>query len=171
VSLVRIKRLVGDVQQHALLDSQVLFRAMSLISHGWSRDESISKSGRDYESVKIGLVQCEDCSLITLNTLAARILLCFYEIGHGLYPAAYLTAGICVRLAFVLGIHDGRAVQLLPKAGKFLIPNCTEAILDLKSIDTWTENEERRRLWWATIIADRFAFFKSFFTWLVEGLC
>ncbi|KAG8626994.1 hypothetical protein KVT40_005939, partial [Elsinoe batatas] len=87
--------------------------------------------------VKSELHRCEDIGLLTINILAAKAFLCFYEIGHGRYPVAYLTAGGCTRLALTLGLHDTkRAVQLT------LRPN------------GWTEIEERRRIWWAAVVID-----------------
>lgn len=65
--------------------------------------------------------------------LQAGILLALYEIGHGIYPAAFLTIGACARYAHALGIGVSKTV----KSRKIL---------------TLVEAEERRRVWWAIAI-------------------
>ncbi|KUL82557.1 hypothetical protein ZTR_09179 [Talaromyces verruculosus] len=69
--------------------------------------------------------------------LQAGVLLGLYEIGHGIYPAAFLTIGACARYAHALGINVSKTV----KSRKVL---------------TLVEAEERRRVWWAIVILDRF---------------
>jgi hypothetical protein len=59
-----------------------------------------------------------------------------YEIGHGIYPAAYLSIGSCIRYGGALGVNL--------------------AIEDIatKSQDD-VDSEERRRSWWAILVLDR----------------
>lgn len=75
----------------------------------------------------------------TLLVLQAGLLLALYELGHGIYPAAFLTIGACARYAHALGINVTRTVP-------------TKRVLTLLDI------EERRRVWWAIVILDRFVF-------------
>lgn len=75
-------------------------------------------------------------SAFSILVLQARILMALYELGHGIYPAAYLSIGTCARYAHALGINVSRTVP-------------TRRVL------TFVEVEERRRVWWAIVILDR----------------
>lgn len=70
--------------------------------------------------------------------IQAAILLALYEISHAIYPAAYLSTGTCARLGHAMGLHEKKHTQQM-----------------LRRPDTWTEQEEIRRVWWAVIILDR----------------
>ncbi|KAI9868189.1 MAG: hypothetical protein M1813_006934 [Trichoglossum hirsutum] len=80
----------------------------------------------------------ETSGVYSVALLQAGILISLYELGHAIYPAAYLSIGQCARLGHALGIHGNDVPQMLPKVG------------------TWTEQEERRRVWWAVIILERY---------------
>jgi hypothetical protein len=61
-----------------------------------------------------------------------------YEIGHAIYPAAFLSTGACARYAVLLGLdRDGR-------------PGSEKS-------PSFDEREERRRAWWGVLILDRYA--------------
>jgi hypothetical protein len=92
-----------------------------------------------YHAIKAALEISESHWQMSTAFLAAQVLLAFYELGQGLFPTVYYTVARCARLCQALGLHDKRkATQLLLKA------------------DSWTEVEERRRLWWAVLILDRY---------------
>lgn len=81
----------------------------------------------------------EDRGVISIRVLQAALLLSLYEVGHAIYPAAFLTVGECARLGHALGIHDRRNVtQMFPASM------------------SWSAMEEIRRTWWGVIILDRF---------------
>ncbi|KAK1252169.1 hypothetical protein MKX08_003356 [Trichoderma sp. CBMAI-0020] len=88
-----------------------------------------------YHTVKHFYLEVE--SSFSLLVLQAGILVALYELGHGIYPAAFLSIGQCARYAHALGINTGHMVP----ATKVL---------------TLVEVEERRRVWWAIVILDRF---------------
>lgn len=91
-----------------------------------------------YRAVKTHLASIVADAVMTVATVQSALLVAVYEIGHAIYPAAYLTVGECVRLCHALGINnDNIAPQMLRKSG------------------TWTEIEERRRVWWAALLLDR----------------
>ena len=72
-----------------------------------------------YSTVKHGLDECFTMGQLTLNVLAAEVLIAAFEIGQAIYPAAYLSTVRCARLAHLLGVHDSRrAVQVLPNPGE-----------------------------------------------------
>ncbi|CAI7637608.1 unnamed protein product [Penicillium discolor] len=73
----------------------------------------------------------------SILVLQAGVLVALYELGHGIYPAAFLSIGACARYAHALGINVSRTVP-------------TRRVLTL------VEVEERRRVWWAIVILDRF---------------
>ncbi|KAH0542646.1 hypothetical protein FGG08_002969 [Glutinoglossum americanum] len=80
----------------------------------------------------------ETSGVYSIPLLQAGVLISLYELGHAIYPAAYLSIGQCARLGHALGIHGKDVPQMLPKVG------------------TWTELEERRRVWWAVVVLERF---------------
>ncbi|KAJ5216964.1 hypothetical protein N7468_009972 [Penicillium chermesinum] len=79
----------------------------------------------------------EMSGILTFRLLQANILLSVYELGHGIFPNAYMTVGHCARSAVALGIHNQSAPQL---AGR---------------MRSWIDLEERQRAWWMIIILDR----------------
>ncbi|GAB7335616.1 hypothetical protein MBLNU13_g07943t2 [Cladosporium sp. NU13] len=108
-----------------------------------SPPSSVERGNQDsksrYQKVKLALFALEQSARFSTNLLAAYAILALHEIGHGIFPAAYLTVSNLARLFCALGLHDRtKATQVLPRP------------------DTWTEMEERRRLWWAVLILDRY---------------
>ncbi|KAH9221000.1 hypothetical protein DL95DRAFT_288851 [Leptodontidium sp. 2 PMI_412] len=77
----------------------------------------------------------------SIRLLQARILFCLYETGHAIYPEAYISIGHLGRLGQAIGLHDTAGIPQLA-----LEPA------------TWDEMEERRRVWWAVWILDRYFF-------------
>ena len=73
-----------------------------------------------------------------LKVLQSNVLLATYEYGHDMIDAASLTNGICVSMAYTLGLN-------------------TLGILKQGDEEThWEPYEEERRVWWAVVINDRF---------------
>ncbi|KIW19214.1 hypothetical protein PV08_03508 [Exophiala spinifera] len=93
-----------------------------------------------YTLAKRTLYLAESHGLICLRTLQANILVAAYEIGHAIYPAAYLTTGHCARLGHALGLNDRRRAPQIYK----------------KKAGAWAEVEEMKRTWWATMLLDRY---------------
>lgn len=91
-----------------------------------------------YWTVKGLQSKIEGLGLISLQLLQAIVLIAGYEVGNGIYPAAYLSVGHAVRLGMILGFHDRQ-----------------NSIRFFKEADTWTQSEEERRTWWAITILDR----------------
>lgn len=60
-----------------------------------------------------------------------------YELGHGIYLATFLIIGSCARYVYALGINVSQSVST-------------------KRVITLVEVEERRRVWWALVVLDRF---------------
>ncbi|KAL7924496.1 fungal-specific transcription factor domain-containing protein [Trichoderma austrokoningii] len=90
-----------------------------------------------YYSIKSSLLEAENSCSLELRVLQAIILMAVFEVGHAIYPAAYLTVGYCVRYGSAMGLH--KAVEHYSEEG-FSI----------------TESEERRRSWWLILVLDRY---------------
>ena len=80
-------------------------------------------------------VQCSNT--LSIVVLQALVLIALYELGHGIYPAAFLSIGTCARYAHTLGIDSSDTINV-------------------RRVLTMIELEEKRRVWWAIIILDRF---------------
>ncbi|KAE8445557.1 hypothetical protein EG329_013321 [Mollisiaceae sp. DMI_Dod_QoI] len=90
-----------------------------------------------YFNVKnlIGLL--EAANGLSLDLLHCRILVTFYEMGHALHTAAYMSVSACARAARALGLHRKRWRNLDAESDKLIL-------------------EEEKRAWWAVVIMDRF---------------
>ena len=89
-----------------------------------------------YYHLKATLHQAEINGLLKFRIFQALILVALYEIGHAIYPSAYLTLGYCARYGTALGVNkaiSGTSRQTY----------------------NWSESEEERRSWWAVIVLDR----------------
>lgn len=64
------------------------------------------------------------------------VLIALYEIGHGIYPSAYVSIGTCARYGLALGLD--RELNVFDNSPR-----------------RWIELEEKRRAWWAVLILDR----------------
>ncbi|KAJ5988431.1 hypothetical protein N7481_003641 [Penicillium waksmanii] len=94
-----------------------------------------------YQFVKKFYSEVESTQDLCVEVLQAAILIAIFEIGDAIYPAAYLTVGICARYGIAMGldkINKGRM------GGQHI------------RIGSWMEIEERRRAWWAILTLDRF---------------
>ena len=116
-------------------DTVLLFLAMKLISTVPPTNPRNPRTSL-YRATKHFYVELEQTDLFSIRILQAGILLALYELGHAIYPAAFLTIGACARYANALGI-----------SGK---EDCNG-----KKVLTLVEAEERRRVWWAIVIIDR----------------
>ena len=92
----------------------------------------LSPLAKHYQSVM------ENSCMMSLSFLQATILITVYEIGHCIYPAAYLTFCHCARISAMFGLHD-----------------CKNATQLFKRPDTWTLREEEQQAWWAVLLLDR----------------
>jgi hypothetical protein len=138
------KRLKQGIQASQPPDAGIalLLLCMKLASDSpqqWQHGASAAAYGL-YKTARIYQNTVEEISPMSLATLQALVLIGLYEIGHGIFPAAFLTVGRAARLALLRGAHDRKnATQL------FQTP------------PTWTYWEEERRTWWAIMILDRSA--------------
>jgi hypothetical protein len=134
ISKKRFYDLYMQPSLHSRPDVALLLLALKLITTLPSPDLPNPRTTL-YHTVKHFYLEVEDS--FSLLVLQAGILVALYELGHGIYPAAFLSIGQCARYAYALGINTGHMVP----ATKVL---------------TLLEVEERRRVWWAIVILERY---------------
>lgn len=91
-----------------------------------------------YCNLKKALLEVELKGNMTFRILQALVLTATYELGHSIYPSAYLTMGYCARYGIALGVNR-------------TIESCPSTTANLAN------TEEERRTWWAIILLDRYA--------------
>ena len=89
-----------------------------------------------YLAAKQGISNMETSNILSIQTLQAGLLISLYEVGHAMYPSAYLSVGTCARYGYALGLGAKNSIQI-----------CRPF--------TREEVEERRRVLWAIIVLDR----------------
>ncbi|KAH9818145.1 Fungal specific transcription factor domain [Teratosphaeria destructans] len=136
VSKIRLYQHLSNPLHEPGADMALLFLAMKLASS--EIPEGLAPLTQLYQDVKSFASYVEASNGLNIQLIQALLLICLYETGHGIYPAAYLSVGHAGRLGHAMGLHDRSAPQMLQR--------CT----------TWTEQEERRRVWWAVVVMDRF---------------
>nr|POE79856.1 putative transcriptional regulatory protein [Quercus suber] len=136
ISMIRLYQNLSNPHREPGADVALLFMAMKLACTEVSEDEH--PQTQMYRDVKLLLCNVEAQNGFSIQMLQALLLIGLYEIGHAIHPASYLTVGHAARLGHAMGIHERGAPQMLPRTM------------------TWTEQEERRRVWWAVIVLDRF---------------
>ncbi|KAL6802590.1 transcription factor domain-containing protein, partial [Trichoderma sp. SZMC 28013] len=80
--------------------------------------------------------ELEDMGIFSLQALQAKVLLAYYELGHAIYPAAYLATGYCAKYGITLGLHN--------------------TSFQAEATFSPDEIEQRRRTWWAILVLERF---------------
>jgi hypothetical protein len=91
-----------------------------------------------YLTAKRYITELESQGTLSIRALQAGILIALYEFGHGIYPSALTSIATCARY--------GRALDI-----DLSLTNRPENSLSC------FELEEKRRIWWAILILDRFA--------------
>jgi len=92
----------------------------------------------DYLAAKRYLSELESGGVFTMPMLQGRVILSMYEMGHGIYPAAYSSIAASSAHGCALRLSGQKDAK---KTGKSL---------------TWIEEEEQRRVWWAIVILERY---------------
>lgn len=154
VSQKRLTRNMVNPLWEAGPDLALLFLAMKLIVSP-PQDGIESSQNPIYVSAKRFHALMEATGTVSLTVLQASLLIVWFEYGQAIYPAAYMSAGWCVRYGNLLGINsNANATQILKRtvrqAPSLVNSSCTNSVKC-----TWLEEEERRRAWWGVLIADR----------------
>jgi hypothetical protein len=120
------------------LSADVLLLLACMKVMAWAPSGDSNPRTPSYTAAKRYLLEAEITGVLSVSMLQALIILNLYEIGHAIYPAAYLSIGSCARYGMALGLDRQTAVDLNGR--------------DL----TLFEQEERRRAWWVIVILDRY---------------
>ncbi|KAI0881325.1 uncharacterized protein GGS22DRAFT_73651 [Annulohypoxylon maeteangense] len=131
------RRYIGEDGLAPDSPSQLLFLCMKLVSEPPSSSVS-PRTCMTYARTLETLLKVENSCLPCLQLLQSIILIAIYEIGHAIYPAAYLRVGYASRLCIMMGFHDRKNANQL-----------------FKDAVGWTGREEERRAWWAVFCLDR----------------
>ncbi|KAK5994448.1 Transcription factor BOA15 [Cladobotryum mycophilum] len=120
ISKVRLEALANS-QSHSKprADFILLLLAMKLIQQV---PEDTAEALRDtiYITTKEFAHSLEMASIHSLLKLQANLLIAVYEMGHAIFPAAYMSMGYCVTQAIALGIQNEAAPQMLPSPRNWL---------------------------------------------------
>lgn len=116
---------------HEKAELYLLVLSMQLCTSGVPESRS-----RFYEVVKQYHASLEQSGAMSLMVLQAGVLITLYELGHGIYPEAYLSVAQCARYGTALGV-DATIASRETAARK------------------WANLEEARRVWWSILVLDR----------------
>lgn len=92
---------------HGGPDLALLFLAMKLITTTPDLGPSSSSSAADlplYGTTRRFMALLEAAGTASILYLQAIVLVALYELGHAVYPAAWMSVGSCVRYATMLGL-------------------------------------------------------------------
>lgn len=149
ISRVRLASLADSEVGSRRADLALLLLTMKLIQ---DVPGSSSNAVRDslYLCAKEFAASLDIAGVYTLLKLQANMLIAVYEMGHGIFPAAYASMGCCVAQAMVLGIHHRDAPQILEQPR------------------TWIDWEERQRIWWLIVILERYIPFNIYYQYITR---
>ncbi|CAH0045660.1 unnamed protein product [Clonostachys solani] len=89
-----------------------------------------------YITAKQGLAGLEIGGILSETALQAGLLISLYEMGHGIYPSAFLSAGACVRYCHAIGLGGPQECRLQRPLSRF-------------------DHEQSQKLWCAAILLER----------------
>ncbi|OAA60644.1 Transcription factor [Cordyceps fumosorosea ARSEF 2679] len=95
-----------------------------------------------YELTKQFQHSVQNSGILSLLALQASIFIACYELGHGIYPAAFFSIASCARYAIALSVDSSVSEHPDPEIEAFDLEEC-------------------RRVWWAILAMDRYEIFDS----------
>jgi hypothetical protein len=116
-------------------DAALLLLSMTLATLHHSGDMQMSNTP-EYLAAKRFQTSVGTSAICNIQFLQASILMCLYEFGHAIYPAAYYSIASAARYGIAFGMDNIESDSGV-------------------SGDNWLEAEERRRAWWTILILDR----------------
>lgn len=99
---------------------------------------SVSMQSSLYVSIKTTMALLEASGFLSVRVLQARLLVCFYEVGHAIDTAASISIAGCGRIVQALGL-DRKGFQEVGGLDE-------EGLMG---------SEQEKRVRWATILLDR----------------
>jgi hypothetical protein len=106
VSKHHLSRELTDDFQLSFGDQYVLLLAMKILSRPLQHQDG--PINEIYLHLKQCLLHIEAQNFLSLKLLQAELLVTLYEIGHAIYPAAYISVARCARIGHALSLHDLR---------------------------------------------------------------
>ena len=134
ISKIRIQRMLNRSQGKLQADAFFLLSCMKLLLRT-PGPSSQAEMFDLYKIIKMFSLNLELAGLQSLMTVQGSLLIAVYEMGHGIYPAAYTTVALCARQSISLGFHNCNSPH-------FLQP--------------WANWEEHIRVWWFIVMLDRY---------------
>jgi hypothetical protein len=83
----------------------LLYMCMELATHSSTHSFTYPRSKLYLAATNLH-TSMETRSIFTLEVLQAAMLITVYELGHAIYPSAYLSVGACGRYATALGVNE-----------------------------------------------------------------
>ncbi|RDW58511.1 hypothetical protein BP5796_12441 [Coleophoma crateriformis] len=109
IPIVSAKRFLERLPSTVFADCDADFAALCLCIYlilEVPQPGDVSMQSSLYVKVKGILSLLEATSYHSLEAVQSRILVAFYEMGHGLYPAAAASIGACGKMARFIGLHS-----------------------------------------------------------------
>lgn len=145
ISRVRFQNEILSGRARSGADFSMLLLSMCLITYIPSeRSEASALDLRSlYVSTKTLYAHVQAFIPVSTCLIQTGILISLYEYMHGRSDAAFMTIGLCARMAYAAGLH--RRISSPP----------------LVDHDAWLKAEEERNVWWAIVIYERYVRFVS----------
>jgi hypothetical protein len=142
VSQIRILRELPQTYSIPRADFSLLCLSMYLVQQKPRKLDSLNGSLQSslYVTLKCLIASLEAANYLSLNFVQARALVCFYELGHAIYPAASASVASCARTARALGL-EAKSFQAADR--------------DYSNLALRLAAEEEKRTWWAVVNLDR----------------
>lgn len=140
ISIVSAERFFGRLPSIESTKCAADFAALCLCIYLVSqvpRPHDRSMQSSLYVTSKSIISLLEATSYHSLEVVQCRLLIAFYEMGHGIYPAAAASIGACAKMTHYADFHHG-------------------SILSSKKDETEIVVEEKRRTLWALHNLDRY---------------
>ncbi|KAL5314236.1 hypothetical protein ACEPPN_018661 [Leptodophora sp. 'Broadleaf-Isolate-01'] len=137
ISKVRFFERLPTIFSNPQADYLVVCLAMNFIlQYPTPGDQSMQSSS--YVVVKSFISLLESTNFLSLDVVQARLLITFYELGHGIQVGASISIAGATRSARLLGLNKKNFQELKD------------------SYQARVVAEEEKRVWWATVNLDRF---------------
>lgn len=138
ISKKRMQLALSNPTMELSLDLALLLLSMKLITQVPQGGPQSAQSPL-YTLTKNYCRMVESYGPLSLPVLQANILIAAYEVGHAIYPAAYLSTGHCARMGHAMGLNDRHNAPQMFR----------------RKPGAWAELEEMKRVWWAVMLLDR----------------
>ncbi|KAE8445829.1 hypothetical protein EG329_012752 [Mollisiaceae sp. DMI_Dod_QoI] len=137
ISQVRFFERLPTVVSNPQADFILLCLCMHLLSQAPSFPGQNMQSSL-YVSVKSHISLLEATGFLSLDVVQARLLVTFYEMGHGIHPAGSTSIAACAQMARLLSLNKKQFQNIDDSYAAKIV------------------SEEQKRVWWAVMNLDRY---------------